>query len=204
MEMTDSNSYNIIEKFCSGEAEAARSLFDMFYRPLCYYAESIVRQRQEAEDIVVESFLKLLRKREDFVHTGEIKSFLYTATRNACIDYLRKRKRQLQSETEIKYLSQQTSAAEDILLINAEVMATLFQEVEKLPPQCAEVFKLMFFQQLTTDQVAKQLSITTKTVLNQKGRAIQLLRKSFLQQGMLTALGIMLVLQESPSLWSIK
>ena len=83
-------------------------------------------------------------------------------------------------------------------------MATLFQEVEKLPPQCAEVFKLMFFQQLTTDQVAKQLSITTKTVLNQKGRAIQLLRKSFLQQGMLTALGIMLVLQESPSLWSIK
>ena len=197
--MTDSNSFDIIEKFRRGDAVATKALFDMFYRRLCYYAESILHQRQEAEDIVVESFLKLMRKRDDFEHTGDIKSFLYTATRNACIDYLRKQKRHRQSENEIQYLSEQSASTEDIQLINAEVLATLHQEIERLPPQCAQVFKLMFFQQLTTDQVAKQLSISPKTVLNQKGKAILLLRKAFLQKGMLSLLGIMIALQESSS-----
>lgn len=201
--MTDSNSFDIIEKFHRGDAVATRALFDMFYHRLCYYAESIIHQRQEAEDIVVEGFLKLLKKREDFEDTGDIKSFLYTATRNACIDYLRKQKRHRQSEIEIQYLSEQTSSTEDIHLINAEVMATLYEEIERLPPQCAQIFKLMFFQRLTTDQVAKQLSISPKTVLNQKGKAIQLLRKAFLQQRMFTLLGLMIALQDSSSLWKV-
>lgn len=199
--MTDSNSYDIVEKFRLEDAAATRELYDMFYRPLCYYADSIVHQRQEAEDIVVESFLKLLKKRQDFEDIADIKSFLYTATRNACIDYLRKQKRHRQSESEILYLSEQISSPGDTLLINTEVLHLLYQEIERLPPQCALVFKLLFFQRLTTDETAAQLGISTKTVLNQKGKAIQLLRKAFLQKGMLAVPGILLALQDIAPFW---
>ena len=187
-----SDSHNIIEKFRRQDAAATRQLYDIFYRPLCYYAETIAHQRQEAEDIVVESFLKLLKKREDFQTIGEIRSFLYTATRNACIDHLRKQKRHERSHDEIVYLSEQAISPDDTDNINAEVLAALYREIENLPPQCAEVFKLLFFQRLTTDQAALRLNISTKTVLNQKGKAIQLLRKAFLQRGMLPLLAAIL------------
>ncbi|MFT4016738.1 MAG: RNA polymerase sigma-70 factor [Agriterribacter sp.] len=184
----DANIDHIIELFRREDEGATRYIYNSFYRSLCYYAQSILHNNQEAEDIVVDAFIKLLHKRKDFYHIKDIKSFLYTATRNACIDFLRKQKRHEHSHNEIEYLTAQAVFPDDIDIVNAEVLATLYREIENLPPQCGAVFKLLFFQRLSTEETAKQLNISAKTVLNQKGKAIQLLRKAFLQKGMLPLL----------------
>lgn len=186
----DFNINHIIEQFRREDNGATRYIYNRYYRSLCFYAQSILHNKQEAEDIVVDAFVKLLRKRNDFYHIKDIKSFLYTATRNACIDFLRKQKRHEHSHDEIEYLSEQLFFPDEIDIINAEVLETLYREIENLPSQCGAVFKLLFFQRLTTGQAAVQLNISTKTVLNQKGKAIQLLRKVFLQKGMLPLLTI--------------
>ncbi len=183
-----SNDSDIVAGLLRNEAAAIRQLYDWFYRPLCYYAERIIHDKPEAEDIVVETFLKLLQKRNDFGRLAEIKAFLYTATRNACIDFYRREKRHQRSEEELAYLSGQPDASDELERINAEVLAMLYREIENLPAACAGVFKLLFFQRLTTDEAAARLNISSKTVLNQKGRALQLLRKAFLQKGMLATL----------------
>ena len=185
---------NIIEEFRRQDAGADRKLYDRFYHALCYYAEGIVQQRQEAEDTVVESFIKLFGKRKDFQNMAQVRAFLYTSTRNACIDFLRKQKRREQSRLELAFLADQSALNDETDLVNAEVLAALFREIQHLPPQCGEVFNLLFFQQLSTEQAAEQLQISPKTVLNQKGKAIQLLRKAFLQKGLLSALAILVVL----------
>lgn len=190
------NDSDIVAGFRQNDAAATRKLYNWFYRPLCYYAEKIIHNKPEAEDIVVETFLKLLQKRNDFDHLSEIKSFLYTATRNACIDFHRKQKRHQKSQNEILYLAGQPEALDSLDLINVEVLAALYREIEQLPPQCAQVFKLLFFQRLTTEQVAIQLNISSKTVLNQKGKALQLLRKAFLQKGMLSLLASVAFIQQ--------
>ena len=125
---------------------------------------------------------------------AQVRAFLYTSTRNACIDFLRKQKRREQSRLELAFLADQSALNDETDLVNAEVLAALFREIQHLPPQCGEVFKLLFFQQLSTEQAAEQLQISPKTVLNQKGKAIQLLRKAFLQKGLLSALAILVVL----------
>ncbi|MFT3747029.1 MAG: RNA polymerase sigma-70 factor [Agriterribacter sp.] len=183
-----SNTDHIIEQFRREDDGATRYIYNSFYRSLCYYAQSILHNKQEAEDIVVDVFVKLLHKRNDFYDIKDIKSFLYTATRNACIDFLRKQKRHGHSHNEIAYLTKPAVFSDDIDIVNAEVLATLYQEIENLPTQCGAVFKLLFFQRLTTEEAAAQLNISSKTVLNQKGKAIQLLRKAFLQKGMLLLL----------------
>ena len=179
------NDNTIVQLFRQQDAGATRELYNRFYRLLCYYAQNIIHQKQEAEDIAVEAFLKLLQKRNDFYRLSDIRSFLYTATRNACIDFYRKQKRHQQSHSEIEYLSADTVPDNNIDVINAEVLATLYYEIENLPPQCAQVFKLYFFERFTTEQVAQHMGISNKTALNQKGKAIQLLRNAILQKGML-------------------
>lgn len=181
-----SDDSDLVVLFREQDAAATRQLYDRFYRPLCYYAEKMILDKLEAEDIVVESFLKLLHKRSDFHLISDIKAFLYTATRNACIDFLRKQKRHQHSHDEIFYLAEQSTLDQELPFINAEVLAVLYLQIEQLPPQCAQVFKLYFFERLTTDKVALQLGISTKTALNQKGKAVQLLRKAFLEKGLLS------------------
>lgn len=186
--------HDFVALFHNQEINSVRKLYDAFYRPLCYYAEKIVNNQQEAEDIVVESFLKLIRKRHDFEKLSEIKSFLYTATKNAAIDYLRKIKRQQLAQSELLYLSE-LNLNDDLEMIDTEVLAILYREIENLPAQCAAVFKLLFFQRLSANEVALQLNITSKTVLNQKGKAIKLLRKTFLEKGMLSMIAFVSLLK---------
>ncbi len=70
------------------------SIYHSHYQALCFYAEGITGHTQSAEDMVTETFIKLLRGNNSFDTLSQVKSFLYTITRNACIDLLRKEKRQ--------------------------------------------------------------------------------------------------------------
>lgn len=182
--------HDFVGLFREQDPISIRKLYDAFYRPLCYYTEKIVENQHEAEDIVVEAFIKLIRKRNDFSKLSEIKAFLYTATKNAAIDYLRKMKRHELAKSEILYINGML-LFDDAEVVNAEVLGILYQEIENLPPQCAAVFKLLFFQRLSTSEIALQLNITNKTVLNQKGKAIKQLRKVFLNRGMLAVVAIL-------------
>ena len=185
---------DLVELFRKQDMAGTRRLYDLYYRPLCYYTEKIVKNSQEAEDIVVETFLKLINKREDFEKLSEIRSFLYTAARNASIDYLRKIKRQHQSHLELLYFSDPVFN-DELEIINTQVLSVLYQEIENLPTQCAAVFKLLFFQRLSANEIAAQMNISSKTVLNQKGKAIQLLRKSFADKGLLSLISVLALLR---------
>jgi len=61
---------------------------------LYYFAKRFVLDRQDAEDIVAESFIKLWRLRENFDNPQSIKAFLFITTRNGCLDFLRASQRQ--------------------------------------------------------------------------------------------------------------
>lgn len=182
----------LISAFRAGDTYAIRRIYDLFYRPLCYYAEKLVGQKQQAEDIVIDVFIKLLNKKTDFSNLRDIKSFLYTATRNSSIDYLRSEKRHHGSHQEILYISEHTAPAADLHAIQAEVMQELYREIENLPPQCGQVFKMILFGGYSTEQIASELQISVKTVLNQKSRAIKQLRMALLKKDMLPALFILL------------
>lgn len=173
----DQDELALITLFKQDDLVASRTIFERYYRPLCYFAERLTNSRQEAQDIVSDVFIKLMKKRADFNTMAELRAFLYTATRNACTDLHRQKKRHQASHEEISYLEAQHYPAFELELINVEVMEALYLAIERLPAKCGQVFKLLYFEGLTTDEVATQMNISTKTVLNQKGKAIHQLRK---------------------------
>ncbi len=180
--------YNeMITGFRNGEETATRQLYDMYYRPLCYYAEQLVNEKGEAEDIVVEVFLKLLKKKDDFDNLPNIKSFLYKATRNACFDFLRKNKRKDRYNRELSFITEPDELFGEKEMIAAKVLEVIYAEIENLPGQCKQIFKSIFMEGKTTALVAAEMGISTQTVLNQKSKALQTLRLTLYKEGLYSA-----------------
>lgn len=180
-------SKGFIKKFTQGDTNAIRDVFGAFYRPLCYFATQLIGNQQEAEDIAIDSIIKLLEKRKDFDNLVNIKSFLFVTVRNACFDYLRSEQRHGRSHNELLYLQGEAEEQIENEMIKARVLQEIFVQVEKLPTQCRKIFKLIFYKGLSTAEIAQQMGLTARTVLNQKTRAINLLRSTLLNKDMLPA-----------------
>lgn len=173
---------HIVALFNKGDAQALAYVFELHNRSLCYFAERLTGDRQEAEDIVADVFMKLWKKRTDFSNLQNIKAFLYIATRNACFDFLKHRKRSNSSHEELLYLSQENDDALLRGMVETELLQKIYEEIERLPKKCRTIFKLIHFDGRSTQEVADQLNISRQNVLNQKARAIQLLRIFLLQK----------------------
>src|SRR5258708_13374347 len=94
----------LLMEFQKGNDRAFRQVFERYNKQLGYFAEKRIQDREEAEDIVAQTFSILWQKREDFETEEKIRSFLYVTTRNACIDFLRQRQRRQASGKELLYL----------------------------------------------------------------------------------------------------
>jgi RNA polymerase sigma-70 factor (ECF subfamily) len=179
----DHQDHIVLPGFKEGNVRAFQEVFEEFFPSLCYFAERLISDREEAEDIVLEVFTRLWQRKEHFETKANIKAFLYISTRNTCLNFLKYRERKEASSKEWQYLSEADApTGYDYELINALVMQTVHEQVKALPPQCREVFKLIYFDNLTSAEVAARLGITTKTVLNQKLKAIRLIRTELLRQ----------------------
>jgi RNA polymerase sigma-70 factor (family 1) len=174
----------IIEGLRRGDEQSVRTLYAMYYRPLCYFAERMIYNKPEAEDIAVETFLKLLNKRNDFDNLADIKSFLFTAARNACIDFFRKQKRRQQSGRGLEMVTVPEESFGEAEMIIARLLQTIYAEIENLPGQCKKVFKSFFIEGKTTAVIAEEMGISPQTVLNQKIKALHSLRLTLLKEGL--------------------
>lgn len=167
---------DIIDSFKKGVPDALQLLLKQFYSPLCLFAERLVANKPAAEDIVGESFIKLWNKRSNFESTQNIKAFLYITVRNACLNYLKRLKRDSLRQKQLAYL---TNEKEEFVLnemIRAEVLKEIMHEISNLPEQCGKVLQLAYFSGLRNQEIAKLMNISVHTVKNQKARAVQLLK----------------------------
>ena len=129
----DQGELNIIAAFKEKDAKAFAYIFKLHRKALVYFAEKILGIREEAEDIVADSFMKLWEKHADFETLAQIKSFLYVVTRNSCLNFLKYSKRVSASQKEFSYWAD--NKEEEILHImyQAELLREINCEIEILP-----------------------------------------------------------------------
>jgi RNA polymerase sigma-70 factor (ECF subfamily) len=167
------------QSFLRREEEGFTYFFNLYYETLAYFAFSIVKQKETAEDLTEEAFVKLLECRENFEAPENLKRYLFIVLRNACINWLRKQKhvRQYQQSTDLASTVETPTIIQSI--IAAETLFAVYQALENLPPKCARIFRMFYLEQKSLQEIADELNLSVSTVKNQKGRAVQLLRKGF-------------------------
>jgi RNA polymerase sigma-70 factor (ECF subfamily) len=151
---------------------------------LTYFANKYVDPRT-AEDIVHDIFLKVWQKNLFLLSGNGLKTYLFNAIRNACLDYLKHQSveqnyismivHQLKTE-ELEYCDQPF-----FLFQEDERIALIFNEIEKLPEKCREIFTLSYLHEKKSSEIANMLNLSRRTVEAQLYKALKLIRHALQQ-----------------------
>jgi RNA polymerase sigma-70 factor (ECF subfamily) len=135
----------------------------------------MLESKEMAEDMVQDVFLRLQGRMNDFFAENALKSFLYLAVKNACLNQLKHRAvKEKHAETADLSTSEDPVALNN--LIRAEVYGEVHLALMGLPDGCKRVITLSFFEGMKNEEIARALDLSINTVKTQKKRALQLLR----------------------------
>ena len=166
----------VVEALKAGDENMFEQLFRHYYNSLCNYANGILKDADEAEDIVQQVMVTIWEKRLSLQITASLKSYLYRSVHNTALNRIRKQKTvAVFEEAQISDgNSSDTTTANAIL--GKELNQQISIAINKLPEQCRLVFKLSRFENMKYSEIAGHLDISIKTVENHMGKALKLLR----------------------------
>jgi len=142
-------------------------LFNLIYRML--------RNREEAEDILQETFLRVFKEKERYDPTYSFSTWIYTITLNLCRNELKRKKK-------FKFFgidlvgNDRRYAVEGVGNKNC-LSSTLERAIASLPVKYRTVFLLREVNQLSYEEMSQSLGIPLGTVKSRVNRARLMLRK---------------------------
>jgi RNA polymerase sigma factor (sigma-70 family) len=173
---------SILSALGKGEEWAFTHVYQLYSRQLLYITEKITGNKEASEDIVAESFIKILKKTTRFDSEPQLKSYLFTIAQHAALDWLRTEKRHHTSHTEIKYLNEGAEETVERTFIQSQLLQTLYAEIERLQPRYREIIIRSFIHRESLTEISEQMGLAYKTVQNLKAKALQQLRIKLQEQ----------------------
>ena len=156
--------------------EYFEKLFKEYFKPLSYYAIKLVRDQDSANEIVHTVFINLWERRKIISHDQPIRSYLYTAVHNRCLNHLRDRSKFAEQDAgDLEFLSSLT-APEDSQIEQSEAESRINDSINLLPDKCRLIFKMNRFEEKKYSEIANELNISVKTVEGQISKALRILR----------------------------
>ena len=149
-------------------------LFRLHYRALCMYAVHFLDDIDTAEDVVMDCFVRFAEKTDSGEVFASPKSYLYSMTRNACLDYVRRDpfRNTTTADAEIDNLPDDNNDLQE----RSEREARLWTEIDSLPAMCRRVLLMSKRDGKRNSDIAKTLGISIKTVEAHMHKAYATLR----------------------------
>ena len=179
---------DLITAHKAGDESAFPALVRKYESRIYNHCLRMVNDREESADLTQEVFLKVFRNIGKYEHTYTFYTWLYRITVNCCIDYIRKKKRQLQSLSlstmnyeEIGSGKEQdvpdTSLMPDKIMRDAEVKEILHQAISKLSEKMRTIILLKEIEGFSYEEIADVLGCSRGTVKSRLFRARERLRE---------------------------
>lgn len=160
-----------------GDWAAFNFFFKQHAESLFHYALGFVKLKEEAEDIVQNTFIYLWTHRDQIEYTGSVYAYLSRAVKNACIDY--KLHEEVKSRYEREILAGGQEADVDEGENFEELYARLQEVMNALPAKCREIFILGCVDGMSYREIAEQLGISVNTVKTQMKVAYRKIKGEF-------------------------
>jgi len=172
----DLSEKQVLETLRQGNESAFEMIFRTYYQPLCRYAYSFLRDKEEAEEVVQAAFIGFWEKQSKLAIETSLKSYLYRMIRNSCLNVIKHEKvKQQHVAHELAVMEVSHESVSQNVQAN-ELEIKIAEAMKTLPEQCRIVFQLSRFEELKYQEIADQLQISIKTVENHMGKALKLMR----------------------------
>jgi RNA polymerase sigma-70 factor, ECF subfamily len=168
----------LAERISRGDGAALEAVYDAYAGAVYRQALAVASSAADAEDVVQEVFLKLVRRRGGPIR--DLKAYLLTAARNQATSTLRQRRCEALDDCGLRiadcgfagrpYPQSTSSATVD--------MAAVREALEALPSEQREVVMLKVYDQLTFEEIGRVVRASLNTVASRYRYALQKLRKA--------------------------
>lgn len=158
-----------------GDEGAFNALFRKYYSAMCHFANQFLHDRELAEEIVQDMFVKIWEKRTVLNIETSVKQYLFRSIRNHCLNQIQHEKIKKQYANKVLESAHQEINTEQYYL-EVDLISRIEKSIESLPPKRKEIFRLSREQGLKYKEIADELGISVKTVEAQMGLALKYLR----------------------------
>jgi len=163
---------NLIADYLKGDEEAFRVFYERYRRPLYVYLLTVVKFRENAEELLQETFFSFLRHLEDLDHRSDYRPYLFRTARNRAIDWLRKEERSLRALEKRRYdpLFKQTMdtdvSSRSPIASGAISTEELEELLHRLPAEQRETVVLKTLGGLTFAEVGRLMGVRENTAVS--------------------------------------
>lgn len=177
----------LLQRYVEGDKSAFEAIVARYRDRLLRYAHSIVRNREEAEDLVQLAFMKLLEEAET-VTGAALNGWLYSVVRNRGYNIGRdtKRRHDIRFANKAELMPKGSTGLEDpeTEALSTEEREHLQEVIDTLLTKHAEVLRLRFMEDLSYEEIAERLGVPKGTVMSRLKRAKEALRVELEKRGL--------------------
>ncbi len=172
---------DIVEACKKGNRQAQFELYRLYSKAMYNICLRMVRNEVDAEDLLQNSFVTVFSKLDSFRYQSAIGAWIKRITINNCINFLKKRKLQLEELTENIKSVQETQEDVDSSVLSVN---SINKAIFNLPDGYRVVFSLYAMEGYDHKEIAQILEITEATSKSQYSRAKKRLKEMLTSQGM--------------------
>lgn len=165
----------LIEALTQSKEQAFQLLFHRYYKLCLASAINVLKEQDQAQDIVQDLFFWIWKNREDLNIQSSLAGYLKRATINRCLNLLKKEQKFGDQQDWEEPIHSQPNPHE--LLEGEELQAFITHALMQLPERCRLIFTLKRIEGFSVKEIATQLDISPKTIENQITKALKHLRK---------------------------
>jgi RNA polymerase sigma-70 factor (ECF subfamily) len=177
------NDEQLISKYISGSEPALEELVSRYQQKVFSYILTVVRNKELAEDLFQETFIKVVNtlRTGNYREEGKFSQWIMRIARNLIIDYFRRNQKMTFVENNygvdiLDGFSEPSMSIEQII-ITQQIHASLRDLVTLLPKEQREVLIMRLYQDMSFKEIAEQTNVSINTALGRMRYAILNLRK---------------------------
>ena len=165
----DHEETEMISRCQQGDQEALKDIFDKYHKKVYRIAYGVVRQREDALDIVQEVFIKLFRSIKNFQGRSHFYTYLYRMVMNTAIDHTRKSGKKFASSLDEEGSFEPSDGAEkgpERVFLQKELEERVKRAMDKLPAEQKVALIFRDMEGLSYQEMAEAMGCSIGTVMS--------------------------------------
>lgn len=166
------------------DQQAFAELMDKYKDSIYFMLLKMVNNNDDAEDLTLEAFGKAFNRLHQYTPNFAFSTWLFKIATNNCIDFLRKKKKNVMSidnripnseGDEFMFEIKSDGLTPEQLAMNDQKIQLMRQYVKKLKPRYETLVEMRYFKEMSYDEISEELNLPLGTVKAQLFRAREFL-----------------------------